>query len=74
MRQVRTMIEQLNRQRLEAAARLDREAEQTSPCNETRAARIRETAAMCALAAMPRATLPRHVPGATTARQWRRCM
>ena len=43
------MIEELNRQRLEAAARLDREAEQTSPCNETRAARIRETAAMCAL-------------------------
>ena len=57
------MNEELNRRHMAAAARLDRQAQQTSPCNELRVQRLRETAAMCALAAMPQATLPRHVPG-----------
>ena len=39
------MTEELNRRRLEAAARLGREAEALMTCNELRVARLRETTA-----------------------------
>ena len=43
--EVRAMTEELNRRRLETAARLGREAEALMTCNELRVARLRETAA-----------------------------